>query len=152
MAMRIKFRLYLGGWAKSDSQSERRSLQRRRLRHQGMIEDPTNPTLIPFDGVNIHERGLLVVAERCWTPGTMVSLQLSSFQLTGFAVVRHCEPRKDGTYALGLEFCGALQHYEEGTWQVRRASPRAESWTEDDEAHSTDYGVRRSSMGFEWRS
>ncbi|MGO9258256.1 MAG: hypothetical protein ACLQU1_18365 [Bryobacteraceae bacterium] len=74
----------------------------------------------------------MVVSKQAWATRAGVCPQLKSFQLAGFAVVRHGTPRKRWGYATGLEFRGPLKRHETGTWKIRRIRHADGVWTKSD--------------------
>jgi hypothetical protein len=94
---------------------ERRATRRERISFKAVVEGPHAPGLIQVSGVDIHEHGALLVSRQPWAPGSVLYVQLKSFRLVGFAVVRHCSLRKAGNYAVGVEFRGRLSHDVEGS-------------------------------------
>jgi len=69
-------------------------------------------------GVDFHENGALVLAKRPAAPGTLLFAQFDTFNLAGFAYVRHCR-KKRFRYAIGLEFRGALLREHMSGWGVQ---------------------------------
>jgi len=124
----------LGGWLGSGRQDERRAIPRQRMRFQAQIEGAANPGLVAAAGVDIHRQGAMVVSERAWVKGTVVWLELKCFRVAGYAVIRHCTPRKTRGYVTGLEFRGPLQRHESGNWEIRRIRHTDSTWTETDDA------------------
>jgi hypothetical protein len=103
------------------------------MRFQAQIEGPTHPGPVTAKGVDIHTQGAMVVSERAWVKGEVVWLELKCFRLAGYAVVRHCTPRKERGYATGLEFRGPLKRHESGKWEIRHIRSGSDVWTSGDD-------------------
>ena len=131
----------LGGWWSSAPEDERRAIPRQRMRFQAQIEGAANPGMVTADGIDIHQQGAMVVSERAWVKGSVVWLELKCFRVAGYAVVRHCTPRKTRGYVTGLEFRGPLQRHETGTWEIRRIRDTESTWTETDDAEDGIEGL-----------
>jgi hypothetical protein len=110
---------------------ERRSNLRKRMRFEAEIQKLDGT--IPVIGVDIHEDGARILSKKAWDTGTVLFLKLPDVQLGGFAEVRHCTPRKDGRYTIGLAFRGPL--IPQGSeWQVQRiCQPPTDAWTSLDD-------------------
>ena len=68
-------------------------------------------------GVNFHESGALVIGKRPVPPGTLVFAHFGTFNMAGFAYVRHCNKQRF-RYAIGLEFRGALLREHMSGWNL----------------------------------
>ena len=97
---------------------ERRQTVRPATRYEAQVHTSTGRFAVI--GVDFHERGALILSKMAWPAGTVVFIDIKSFWKMGFAEVRHCRLRSDGTYALGLQFHAPLMQQEVGTWRIER--------------------------------
>ena len=88
--------------------------------------------VFPAVGVDIHEDGARILCREQCEPGAILFLFLNEVQLGGFVEVRHCSPRKDGRYAMGVAFRGHLLP-QGSTWQIQRAPTTESNWTHKDD-------------------
>ena len=72
-------------------------------------------------GVDFHEGGALVAAKRPVSPGTMIFAHFDTFNMAGFACVRHCIKRRF-RYEIGIEFRGALLREHMSGWDVHHTA------------------------------
>jgi hypothetical protein len=115
--------------------SERRSDRRLKVEFEAVLSDPSGS--LQVRGVDIHRDGALVLSRLPFAPGSVVFVRLKSFELVGFAEVRHCAERGASAYALGLEFPSPLMREEAGDWHFDRVCQSGNGWTKEWEVSTT---------------
>jgi hypothetical protein len=108
---------------------------RKRLRADFNVTIEGAAGLLQAHGVDATRRGIGVLARQPVQRGLLVFVCLSDVGLSGFAHVRHCTERADGTFRLGLKFRESLHRKrpEPGKWTYRRVT-YGESGSWDDSA------------------
>jgi hypothetical protein len=124
------------GWLKAklrcglDRSSERRTARRERLTFKAEIDGPAGS--VQAKGVDINAQGAMVVSRQAWAIGTKLFTRIKDLKLGGIAEVRHCTERKDGSFAVGLEFRGPFTT-QAGTWRIQRIYTEDGEWTTIDD-------------------
>jgi len=123
---------------KRSKEAERRSAPRKRMRFEAEVEKVGET--VPVVGVDFHEDGARILAQKGWDIGTVLFLKLKDVQLGGFAEVRHCTRRQDGRYTIGLAFRSPFIPQGE-QWQIQRVcQPAAAAWTKSDDRPAVEEG------------
>jgi hypothetical protein len=86
---------------------DRRDRQRVKADFRARLSGPCG--LVQARGLDATRRGIGVLAAHPIEKGVMLLAEIVELGNGGFAYVRHCDPKPDGTYAIGLEFCNELK-------------------------------------------
>ncbi len=103
---------------------ERRCRGRLRAHFTVGIQSPYG--YIEARGLNASRHGAGVDSPEAIDTDSLVFIELPQCGLAGFAYVRHCQPRPDGRFSIGLRFRGPL-HRERapefaGQWYYLKAT------------------------------
>jgi PilZ domain len=92
----------------------------RRVKSSFKAELTVDGRAFKAQGTDRHPHGARVVTEIEIVPGKQILIHLVQKRVVGFAYVRYCSRRGDGTFAIGLEFSGELMPKEPGPWNYTR--------------------------------
>jgi hypothetical protein len=99
-------------------QPDRRVNHRLRVHFEAKISSDSG--WMRVRGVNLHTEGALLIASQPFSPQSVVFVRLKSFELMGFAEVRHCTKRGAWSYAIGVNFPTPLMREQAGPWQFHQ--------------------------------
>ena len=94
--------------------------RRKRMKMSFDAELSVHGRSLAVDGVDLHEYGARVVCHTGIAPGTQVLINLLTKRVVGFAHVRHCTRRGNGTFGIGLQFPAELMPKQPGPWTFTR--------------------------------
>jgi hypothetical protein len=103
---------------------DRRDRQRVKADFRAILSGPCG--LVQARGLDATRRGIGVLATHPLEKGMLVFAEIVELSTGGFAYVRRCDPKGDGTYSIGLQFCKELD----------TNGPKIGSW----ECHHFKYG------------